>query len=265
MISIVTPTFNSEKYLENCILSIIQQTGCTYEHIIVDGGSTDNTLSIVQKYEGKYPMKWISEKDNGMYDAIIKGFNLASGDIYCWLNSDDMYMPWTLKTVQIAMNKREVQWIMGLPSNFNSEGVCYLPTGESIPIDRWFIRRGWMESRKLWAIQQESSFWKRELYEKVGGLDPRYKLAGDYYLWKKFAKIADLYMVNSVLAGFRIHSGQLSGNIEAYQEEIGKMNGIQEFMSNHDLYKKIYNVNLKFKKILYGKQSIKCKIIHVEK
>lgn len=99
MISIITPTYNSEKYLEKCILSILQQGCCEYEHIIVDGGSTDGTLSIIRKYEKLYPMKWISEKDNGMYDAIAKGFKLASGDIFCWLNSDDMYMPWTLRAV----------------------------------------------------------------------------------------------------------------------------------------------------------------------
>ena len=265
MISIITPTYNSEKYLEKCILSILQQGCCEYEHIIVDGGSTDGTLSIIRKYEKLYPMKWISEKDNGMYDAIAKGFKLASGDIFCWLNSDDMYMPWTLRAVQIAMNHKDVKWIMGMPSNFNAEGICYLPLGEPIPISRWFIRKGWMENRKLWSIQQESSFWKRELYEQVGGLDQQYKLAGDYHLWKKFADVADLYMVDSVLAGFRIHEGQLSGNIEEYRAEIGKLSRIQAFMSKYNLYKKTYSFSLKLKRLFCGKKSLKCKIIRIER
>ena len=100
LISIVTPTYNSEEYLEDCILSIKNQKARNFEHIIIDGGSTDSTLSIIRKYENTYPMKWISEPDNGMYDAIAKGFRLAKGEIYCWLNSDDMYMPWTCLAIE---------------------------------------------------------------------------------------------------------------------------------------------------------------------
>ena len=92
-VSIVTACYNSEKYIEDCIKSIMRQTYDNVEHIIVDGGSTDGTLDIIKKYENQYNMRWISEKDNGMYDAITKGFRMASGEIYAWLNSDDMYMP----------------------------------------------------------------------------------------------------------------------------------------------------------------------------
>ncbi len=107
MISIVTPTYNSEKYLEECILSIKNQKFTDYEHIIVDGKSSDRTLDIIKKYDGTYPMRWISEKDKGMYDAISKGFKIAKGDIFCWLNSDDMYMPWTLAAVDAVIKKKE--------------------------------------------------------------------------------------------------------------------------------------------------------------
>ena len=94
LISIVTPCLNSEEYLEYCIKSIMSQSYPNVEHIIVDGGSTDSTLDIIRKYEGRYNMRWFSEKDNSMYEAIINGFKLANGEIYAWLNSDDMYMPW---------------------------------------------------------------------------------------------------------------------------------------------------------------------------
>lgn len=248
MISIITPTFNSEQYLEDCIQSIIKQNYGKYEHIVVDGGSVDGTLDILKKYEGQYPLRWVSEKDNGMYDAIRKGFNMAKGDIFCWLNSDDMFMPWTLQVVDMVMKDKKVKWITGLPSHFNEEGINYMPISYNAVIDSWFIRHGWMEGRKLWAIQQESCFWTRELYEKVGGIDQQYRLAGDFHLWVKFAQCTELYTVNSVLAGFRIHRGQLSGNKSAYYAEIGCLNNFQTFISKKGYYKKAYNLYLKIGK-----------------
>lgn len=110
MISIVTPTYNSEQYLEDCIQSIMKQRYKDYEHIVVDGGSSDGTIDILKKYENQYPLRWISEKDRGMYDAIRKGFKMARGDIFCWLNSDDMFMPWTLQVVGKVMKNSRVQY-----------------------------------------------------------------------------------------------------------------------------------------------------------
>lgn len=92
-ISIVTPVFNAEKYIERNIRSVMNQNYTNYEHIVVDGGSTDNTLDVAGKYKDRYPMVLISEKDNGMYDAICKGFNIATGNIFAWLNADDTYYP----------------------------------------------------------------------------------------------------------------------------------------------------------------------------
>lgn len=111
---------------EDCIQSIMKQRYKDYEHIVVDGGSSDGTIDILKKYENQYPLRWISEKDRGMYDAIRKGFKMARGDIFCWLNSDDMFMPWTLQVVGKVMKNSRVQWITGLPSHFNEDGMFYL-------------------------------------------------------------------------------------------------------------------------------------------
>lgn len=92
LISIVTPTFNQAEFIEDCILSIKNQSYKYIEHIIVDGGSTDGTIDIIKKYEGQYNMRWLSEPDNGQADAINKGFSMGHGDIVAWLNSDDFYM-----------------------------------------------------------------------------------------------------------------------------------------------------------------------------
>ncbi len=195
-----------------------------YEHIIVDGGSMDGTLEILKKYEGTYPMKWISGPDEGMYDAINKGFKLAGGSVCAWLNSDDFYFPWTLQTVAYVFQKRDIQWLSGIPSNTQrlmSTEITYLlpnlPTVYHSPM----IARGMYDGRKMYFVQQESCFWRKELWDAVGGVDKKYKLAGDYFLWRKFAKKARLYTVNCSLASFRVHSGQKSGERKKYDEEVG--------------------------------------------
>ena len=246
MISIITPTFNSEEYLEDCIKSIIAQTYVNYEHIIVDGGSTDNTIKIIKKYENQYPVCWISENDNGMYDAIAKGFKMAKGDIFCWLNSDDMYMPWTLETVNRVMNRKvgeeKVQWCVGRDSRFTHDGINYIVSNRVRVFPRQLIAKGWMNGVMLGCLQQESSFWTRELYEAVGGLDTSYRYAGDYHLWRKFATKTSLYSLNSVLAGFRIHAGQKSGNKDAYLAEIGSFHGSIKIPGKVNIWKIIARI-----------------------
>lgn len=236
MISIITPTFNSAEYLEDCIISIINQNFDDYEHIIIDGLSTDNTLQIIKKYENRYRMRWVSEKDRGMYDAIKKGFEMAEGDIFCWLNSDDMYMPWTLKLVAKIMQNTKIQWCTGIPSEFSNDGINYCICRKTPAFPQKLIGKGWMDGRRLGCIQQESTFWRKELYVKSGGLNPDYQYAGDYHLWKSFAGYEKLYVVNSILAGFRKHSGQKSEDQSLYYGEIGDISKIQMFYARLKLY-----------------------------
>lgn len=224
-ISIVTPTYNSEKYLEKCILSIKNQNYDNFEHIIVDGGSTDGTLDIIKRHERTYPMKWISEPDEGMYDAINKGFKMADGDIYAWLNSDDFYFPWTFFVVANVFQNERIKWLTGIPSNTKQFGTCditfqlpNLPTVYCTPL----IKRGIYDGRTMYFVQQESCFWARNLWEEVRGIEIKYKLAGDYFLWRKFAQRARLYTVQCNLASFRIHEEQKSKDIEAYYREVGR-------------------------------------------
>lgn len=219
-VTIVTVCYNSEKYIEECILSVLRQTYDNVEHIIVDGGSTDATLSIIKKYEDRYNMRWISEKDNGMYDAITKGFKMASGDIYAWLNSDDMYMPWACEIVATVMENTDVRWVTGIPCHYNERGVLHNIPRITPVFPQRFIAKGYMDGRIATFLEQESMFWSKELWEEHGHIINKYKAAGDYHLWRAFAKSQPLYTIDSILAGFRIHAGQKSSDRIKYYSEI---------------------------------------------
>ena len=226
VVSIVTPVYNGEEFIEECIKSIKNQTYTNIEHIIIDGGSTDNTINIVKKYESQYNMKWISEPDNGMYDAINKGFNLSRGEIIAWLNSDDMYMPWAIELVVTAMTRySHIKWCTGIPAFWNEKNLLTGVAAICPLYYRKFIQKGLYDGRVLGFIQQESTFWMRELWIKAGARIPQdIKLAGDYYLWKKFACYEELYTLNTVLSGFRKHSNQKTNDLSLYYNEIPQRN-----------------------------------------
>lgn len=223
-ITIVTACYNSEAYLEDCIKSILNQTYDNIEHIIVDGKSTDHTLDIIKRYDGKYNMKWISEPDHGMYDAICKGFDMATGDIYAWLNSDDMYLPWACELVAQVMSKTDIQWCTGIPCHYTERGVAYNVAQITPSFPQRFIRKGYNDGRVATFLEQESMFWSKELWDKCGSVMANYRYAGDYHLWKEFAKYQPLVTLDSVISGFRIHEGQKSSDREKYYNEVGKLN-----------------------------------------
>lgn len=224
-ITIVTPTYNSERYLEATIQSVLQQNYPNLEYIIIDGDSTDGTLDIIHRYESHLAY-WVSEADNGMYDALQKGFARSTGDIMAWLNSDDMYPAWTLRTVaNIFADLAHVDWITSIrPLIWNSAGLAvdamallgYSKTGflhgEHLPHHEGFT---------LEVIQQESTFWRRSLWDTAGAtLDTSLRYAGDFELWARFYQHSDLVGVRTPLGGFRQHGDQLSHQApDAYYQE----------------------------------------------
>lgn len=204
-ITVVTPCFNSARFIEDTILSILNQHYPALEYIIIDGGSKDGTVEIIRKYE-KYLAYWVSELDAGMYHAIQKGFEKSTGEIMAWLNSDDLYHEKSLFLVNNIFNDNpDVDWITGIPSLFNKDGYCV----KVIQGRNWSKSRFWLKDYK-W-IQQESVFWRRSLWVKSGEyVNTDYKYASDLELWFRFFQFANLYKVETVLAGFRNHGFQLS-------------------------------------------------------
>ncbi|MCL0071992.1 glycosyltransferase [Peptococcaceae bacterium] len=222
LVSIVTPSLNQGGFIEDCIRSVKNQSYKNIEHIIVDGGSTDATINILKKYEGTYNMIWLSEPDNGMYDAINKGFKLSKGEIMAWINADDMYLPWAVEIVVNVITKLNIDWCTGIPGRWSKQGLHH---GLSffIPVySRTLIKKGCYHGKGLGWIQQESTFWTRRLWNKAGGkVDSTLQLAGDFYLWKSFAEHSRLYTINAVLAGFRVHNNQKTfSSIDKYYDEL---------------------------------------------
>lgn len=231
-ISIVTPAFNSARFIQQTLHSVVSQKGdFSIEYIIVDNDSSDETRDIVEQLQQQLSnntfaigcnsvvLTLLSEKDTGMYDAINKGFKSATGDIYAWINSDDIYLPGAFHKVQQVFSQYDdINWLKGITSYINSDsaitrrGHCHLYRQD-------WIRHG-VYGRDFYFIQQDSVFWRPWLWEKAGGVDSGYLLAGDYDLWVRFAAFAPLVSVNAELSCFRQVDGQLSQNIQAYEDEV---------------------------------------------
>jgi hypothetical protein len=214
-LSVVMPSFNQGKFLEDAIRSVLDQSYENLEYIVVDGGSTDESLDILQAY-GPQLTHWVSEPDKGQYDAINKGFARTTGDIMAWLNSDDKYMPWTLSLVaDIFAAFPHVEWLTSV------RPVLWNEQGQPTKIDctggisrRSFAKGGNFSGKRSFGrrwIQQESTFWRRSLWERSGArLDTNYPLAADFELWARLFQHADLYGVDAILGGFRMHGDQRS-------------------------------------------------------
>jgi glycosyltransferase involved in cell wall biosynthesis len=225
-ISIVTPNYNYAHFLEATIRSILLQGYPNLQYVVIDGGSTDSSLDVVEKYR-----PWIahfhSGRDNGLYDGLNKGFEKATGDIMAWLNSDDMYLPDALGVVgSIFSSLSEVDWLTtSCLVNWDAQDRILSVVRSPGYARSWFYR-GWhliaspRQAGYKQGIQQESTFWRRSLWERAGGhLDSTFPAAGDYELWARFWQYADLAMVDIPLGGFRRHESQKTAQFIKYCAE----------------------------------------------
>jgi hypothetical protein len=224
-ISLITPVYNGSRFLDATLRSVLDQHYPDLDYIVVDGNSTDGTQDIIRNYQSRLTT-WISEPDTGMYDALQKGFDRSTGEIMGWLNSDDLHLPWTLATVsQIFRDLPEVEWITSLrPIIWDTSGAA-VDCMAVPPFSRSAFRDGAYtpgHPNFIETIQQESTFWRRSLWERAGNrLDPSLRYAGDFELWARFYHHAELIGVRTVLGGFRVHGAQLTAQHgAAYANEV---------------------------------------------
>jgi glycosyltransferase involved in cell wall biosynthesis len=220
-VTLVTSVLNGERFFKETLASIRAIRYPNLEYIVCDGGSTDGTLEILEANRDIISQVIIG-KDKGIYDALAKGFAQGTGEIFGWIGCDDLLMPWCLNCVVAFMNLvPDCKWLTGFPANFDAEGRLIYMAQVAPQYRRAWIRRGWYSSGGLGIIQQETTFFTRKLYEQVGGLAQfsDMKMAGDFHLWCRFAEYADLYQTGVLLAGFRLHDQNTSGDRTFYTEE----------------------------------------------
>ena len=185
MSSIITATFNSAKTLKDTIQSVLRQTNKDFEYLIIDGGSTDETIDIVKSYESEFSgrLKWVSEKDQGIYDAMNKGIKMASGDVVGILNSDDYFTSDDiLQTVDNAFKSHEIDAIYG--------DIHFIRDGNPQKCVRYYSSRMF---RPFWLrfgfMPAHPSFYcKREVFEKAGLYSLDYKIGADYEMMVRLFK-----------------------------------------------------------------------------
>jgi len=200
LISIVTPSFNQARYLETTILSVLSQDYPNLEYIIVDGGSTDGSVDIIQRYSNRLSW-WASEKDRGQTDAINKGFAHAKGEILAWLNSDDTYEPGAVSAAVDFLDANPGTGMVYANANYIDENGQVIGRFPAAQTDYQRLKRGYVH------IPQQSAFFRADLWQKVGPLDPSFYFAMDYDLWVRISRLAPIkYFPSHVWANFRLHS-----------------------------------------------------------
>lgn len=223
-ISLATPSLNQGRFLDAAMRSVLDQGYPDLEYVVVDGGSTDGSQEIIGRHADRLA-HWYSGPDGGQYAALNDAFGRTRGEIMGWINADDLHMPWTLSVVaEIFAAFPEVRWItaahqllcdgsgrvVGNARSWGYSRTAFLH-GDNLPRPGG-LASGW--------VQQESTFWRRSLWDEVGGLDPSYRLAGDFDLWCRFFAKADLWSVMTPLAAFRLHGDQRSAHQrDAYMAE----------------------------------------------
>jgi glycosyltransferase involved in cell wall biosynthesis len=202
LVSIVTPTLNRARFLEHTLASVAAQTYRAVEHIVVDGGSTDHTLALLRDWEKRHKVRWSSEPDTGMYDAINKGLALATGEIVAYLNSDDLYFPWTIATIVEAFKQsRDVAFVYGdvlsVDERIHAERIHW-----QLPFNLDYIRR-------VGFLAQPAVFWRRELVVREGGFDETLRYVADCDYWMRLGEKHRFQKVNEIVAIERDHAGAL--------------------------------------------------------
>lgn len=220
-ISVITPVLNGGRFIRKTVESVLGQQGdFELEYIICDGESTDNTLSILEEYKDRCTI--ISRKDGSPQEAINRGMSLATGDVACWLNADDVFTPGALEIVASAFKKNPLKhWLYGRCRIINENDVEIRK-----PITWYKNVLGFFFSRHVLLcenfINQPATFWRLGFWRQVCDLKTKYKAAWDYELWVRMAAVSSPVHIRRYLSEFRRHDESISENHfeKQFQEEL---------------------------------------------
>ena len=201
LVSIVMPSYNQALYLEKAIQSVLNQDYPNIEFFVVDGGSSDESVEIIRKYHKTHPDRlvwWVSEKDKGQADAINKGFKRTKGEIFAWLNSDDIYLDGAVnKAVKIFRNDPDLGFVYSNIKSIDKDGHVF----NEITYDDWGVE----DLMAFCILGQAGVFMRRDAFESVGGLDSSYDLLLDALLFMRIANRYKIRYINDFFAAARIH------------------------------------------------------------
>ncbi len=207
IVSIVTPTLNQAGFIEDALASVAGQTYEPIEHIVVDGGSNDGTLEILRRWGETGRIRWISGPDLGMYDAINKGLAITSGSILAYLNSDDLYFPWTVAAAVAGLARRPKAGAV-----FGDSITVELSTGAQYAVFQPPFRRSIVAAAGPWAglIVQPTVFWRRSAWETIGPFDANLRFVGDREYFLRLGRLFPVERLDEFLAIERHHAAALS-------------------------------------------------------
>ncbi|MDR3061638.1 MAG: glycosyltransferase [Dysgonamonadaceae bacterium] len=196
-ITILTPSYNQAQFIEENILSVQNQSYPDIEQIVIDGGSTDNTVDILRKYPA---VRWVSEKDEGQADALQKGLEMATGDIIGWINSDDYLEKDALQFVAAFFETSDADWLIGNISNVYDDGsISAIKSAE-------ITKKALLSDPDI--LSQQGAFFRKQALLEAGGFDKKYQLTMDLDLWFRLLKISEPVMIDKNMAYFRRHKNQ---------------------------------------------------------
>jgi glycosyltransferase involved in cell wall biosynthesis len=204
-ISIITPSYNQGSFIEETILSVINQSYNDYEYIIIDGGSTDNTVDVIKRYEDKITY-WVSEPDEGQTHAINKGFRKATGDVISWLNSDDLLTDGALQRIANQFkNNANLACLFGQWQEFDKDGDRPRNPKNDVSTQEWLYTS---------PYAQPSTFYKRSIFKEIGYLNESLHFSMDNDLFKRIVFYGYNYKyTNEIYSKFRWHDDSKSSNL----------------------------------------------------
>jgi hypothetical protein len=220
LVSIITPVLNRVDTIRLCLASIVRQSYERIEHVVIDGGSSDGTLDVLREHRPSHPFRWVSEPDGGMYEAINKGIAIAHGEVLAYLNSDDLYFPWSVDVAVRALDANTDLIYGDLAVQRVESGTAR--TYFAIQFYPDFDLRHYSFVR---VIGQPTVFWRRALTDLIGPFDIRYRLIGDCEYWLRAAMNgAKLRHVSEIMAVQVEHESTLrSMQPRRLQEEFARL------------------------------------------
>ena len=197
-VSVVTPSFNQGQFIERALKSVAAQSGAQIDHVVIDGGSTDNTVDVLQRFDKN--IRWVSEKDKGQTDAVNKGICASSGEIIGWLNSDDIYYPDAISQVVMFFGAHpEIDVVYGMADHIDVDDKPF----EAYPSEPWNLDR----LKDNCFICQPAAFFRRRVVEKYGLLDVNLHYCMDYEFWLRLGKAGVRFgYLENKLAGSRLYA-----------------------------------------------------------